>query len=1620
MQGAAIANNSPSNGGGAPTVYSRSPALPAGLFLNTSTGVISGTTTAASSAANYTVTATNSCGNTTKAVNITVIAQPASVSYTLNPAVYCPNVVIAANNPTVTGGVPTSYSVSPALPAGLSLNIATGVISGTPTTATLVATYTVTATNGCGSANVALNITISPAAPTILNYTITPASYCVGAPITNNSPSNSGGAPTSYSVSPALPAGLSLNTSTGVISGTPTIAIAAANYIVTASNSCGTTTKAVNITVVAQPATVTYTLNPAVYCPGTAITANSPTITGGTPTSYSVSPALPTGLNLNAATGVITGTPTTATFAASYTVTATNSCGSANISVNITVSPAIPTALNYTLTPATYCIGTAITNNLPSNTGGAPTAYSVSPALPGGLSLNTSTGVISGTPTTATAATNYTVTASNSCGSATKPVNITVNTPASISLNPVSQTICVGQSVTFSVTAAGTSPTYQWRKGGINIGGATSSSFTINPVTAASAGNYDVIVTASSCGSVTSAVAILSVNSLSTATITGTTAVCQNAASPNITFTGSLGTAPYTFTYKINGGSNLTVTTISGNSVTVSVPTSAAGTFAYSLVSVSDINCSQNQSGTATVTVNPLPAVAPITDGATSICVNDVTNFNDVTAGGTWSIINGTGSASIDASGLVTGLSAGNVTVAYTYSNGTCTNMITAPLTIDALPAISPVGGGAPSVCVNAATPAFTDATPGGAWSIINGTGTASITPGGVVTGLTSGTVTVVYFTTNGTCTNEAGVSLTINPLPAVAAIGGGAASVCVNSSVPAFTDATAGGTWSIINGTGTASITAGGVVTIISAGTVSVAYTISNGTCTNTATQLLTIDALPVIAAIGGGAPGVCLNTSTPAFTNTTIGGIWSITNGTGTASITAGGVVTGLATGTVNVVYTATNGTCSGFVTKSLAVNALPVAAAITGASVVCAGSTITLNSNASGTPVLTYTWASSNLSLATVTNAGVVTGVAPGTPDITYTVTDGNGCSSTSAVHPVTVGKRPLANITSVNAAICNGSNIAITGNVTANGAWTLTLSNGASATGTGNGTFSITVTPAVTTTYTITSLVDAGCSSIAADLTGSTTITVNDIVISTQPGDKAVCATTPVSFTVTAIGSGLTYQWYKGTAPGTLLTNTANISGVTTATLHFNQANIPNIDDYYVIISGLSPCPSLQSDYAHLSVDRNITILTEPDAQIVCIGSDATFSVIADAGGDPLLYQWRKNGVDIPGADQPSYTITGTIAADAGNYDVVITGTAGCVTAFSTVETLTVNPLSVGGTISTSAAVCSGANGGTLNLTGQTGSVIRWEFSTDGGISWSPISNITSSLNYTNLTNTTLYRAVVQSGICATDNSAPATITIKPIPDALATPASQTTCSGTNISTIVITGTVPSTVFNWARNNTGTVTGIVASGSGDISGSLTNATIAPVTVTFTITPTANGCTGTPVTATVVVNPALTATATPSSQNACSGTSITTIVLAGNIPSTVFTWTRNNTGTVTGIAASGSGDISGILTNTINALITVTFSITATANGCSLAPMTATVVVKPTPTVSATNISQTLCSGLAIASVSITNPNGVAGTTFSWTRDNTINLTGIAASGSGISITGTLTNTTNTRSK
>ncbi|MEN9682194.1 MAG: hypothetical protein RLZZ627_2087 [Pseudomonadota bacterium] len=149
---------------------------------------------------------------------------------------------------------------------------------------------------------------------------------------------------------------------------------------------------------------------------------------GGTP-SYSISPALPQGLGLSASNGVITGTPQVAATQANYTVTAKYGTKSAKATVTVTVTQ---TSGSASLTPPSQVVvatvGKAISTSAleAANFGTASVSYSIQPSPPAGLTLNTSTGSLSGTPTVATAQSSYVVTGQSSSAQATASITLTV------------------------------------------------------------------------------------------------------------------------------------------------------------------------------------------------------------------------------------------------------------------------------------------------------------------------------------------------------------------------------------------------------------------------------------------------------------------------------------------------------------------------------------------------------------------------------------------------------------------------------------------------------------------------------------------------------------------------------------------------------------------------------------------------------------------------------------------------------------------------------------------------------------------------------------------------------------------------------------------------------------------------------------------------------------------------------------------------------------------------------------------------------------------------------------------------------------------------------------------
>lgn len=280
------------------------------------------------------------------------------------------------------------------------------------------------------SANVTLGSNIcfncAPLVPNPL-YSPNTYSYYINTAITPVTPSNSGGTATGWSVSPTQPSGISFSTATGIFSGTPLALSMPTTYTVTATNSSGSSTTPITITVINNPPIISYSPNTQACTIGVAITPMTPINTGGSAINYTVSPALPLGLSINSS-GVISGTPTALSVSTTYTVTAYNTGGNSPTTITLAVSNPAPAAPSISYSPSTniYPINVAITPLVPTNMGGSATSWGISPSLPAGLSLSTSTGVISGTPTALSSATTYTISATNITGTGTAHVTLSV------------------------------------------------------------------------------------------------------------------------------------------------------------------------------------------------------------------------------------------------------------------------------------------------------------------------------------------------------------------------------------------------------------------------------------------------------------------------------------------------------------------------------------------------------------------------------------------------------------------------------------------------------------------------------------------------------------------------------------------------------------------------------------------------------------------------------------------------------------------------------------------------------------------------------------------------------------------------------------------------------------------------------------------------------------------------------------------------------------------------------------------------------------------------------------------------------------------------------------------
>ncbi len=457
-------------GGTSPYGWSvASGALPPGLGLGASTGVISGTPSTAGSYS-FTVVVQDSSSPAQSASQLLgiVISMPAGLTVTTSSL---PGAVVGQSYATalnaVSGTTPYGWAVTAgSLPAGLSLAASTGVISGTPTAAG-ASSFTVTVTDSSSppqTASAALSIAVTD--PLIVTTSGLPGGV-TGAAYAATLAASGGSLPYGWSVtSGALPPGLSLDPTTGGISGIP---ISAGSFgftiqVVDSSSPQQTASATFSIAIAAGLSIATTGLPGGAV--GSAYSATLGASGGTTPYAWSVSSgALPPGLSLGVSTGTLSGIPTAA---GSYTFTVTVTDGSSppqSSSTSFTVVISTPGVLAITTSSLPDGIlGAAYGATLTASGGTPPYAWTlISGGLPPGLALTSATGAISGTPSS-TGSFSFSVRVTDSSNpqqSASGSFAIVVNAPLTVTTTSLPNGL-VGSGYSAALSASGGTSPYGW------------------------------------------------------------------------------------------------------------------------------------------------------------------------------------------------------------------------------------------------------------------------------------------------------------------------------------------------------------------------------------------------------------------------------------------------------------------------------------------------------------------------------------------------------------------------------------------------------------------------------------------------------------------------------------------------------------------------------------------------------------------------------------------------------------------------------------------------------------------------------------------------------------------------------------------------------------------------------------------------------------------------------------------------------------------------------------------------------------------------------------------------------------------------------------------------------
>jgi hypothetical protein len=785
------------------------------------------------------------------------------------------------------------------------------------------------------------------------------------------------------------------------------------------------------------------------------------------------------------------------------------------------------------------------------------------------------------------------------------------------------------------------------------------------------------------------------------------------------------------------------------------------------------------------------------------------------------------------------------------------------------------------TVCPGTTT-TLSSATPGGTWSASNANVTIGSTSG-IVTGVTGSTTSIITYTAPSTCFTTAVV--TINPNPA--AIGGNTGPLCPVSTM-SLTDATSGGVWSSSNTAQATINSTSGVVTGVAGGSPTITYTLTSTGCF--ATTIVTVQPMMPIT----GAPTVCNGYSTTLGNATAGGGTWSSSN-TAVATITSGGVVSGLSVGTTTISFSSSSLGCVATVT--FFVTNAPTAFTVTGGGARCIddllGVTVGVGSSNSGISYQLYNGATPVGS--PITGAGFPFNFPPVFAAGTYGVVanPGTPCALTgTGTVNVTVNPLPTPYAVSGGGAYCSG-----TGGVHVylnssqiNVNYQLFVNTGSGPTPVGSvvpGTSASLDFGLVTTagTYTVEALnTITGCD---GPMSNSVAVSINALPTAhTVGGGGSFCSGgIGVFVTLNPSTSGVNYQLLLGGVPvtGTLLAGTGGM-------LTYGPFTTPGA---YTIqaTNTTTGCVNMMTSTATISVNSLPTVYTVTGGGAYCAGTTVGVGMGVNGSQTGVNYQLYRGttpvGTAVAGTGGsisfPNQTV-------AGSYTVIATNpTTSCTSNMFGSASVVINPQPTAYTLSAPAgnSYCVGGTGVNLVLSSSEAGV-NYQLLNGATVvgaapgTGSPISfgMITAAGTYT------VVGTVVATG-CVGPMSGSVSVVVNPLPNAynVTVTGGGAYCSGGTGQTVGLSNSQTGVTYQLYLDGVA-VTGTGSSVTG--TGSPVNFGLRTVAGSYTVVGTMNatGCTNNMTgSAIIIINPTPVAYIMTGGGGYCAGTSGAPIGLSGS---------------------------------------------------------------------------------------------------------------------------------------